>query len=149
MRSEHSRLFTRVLLAASTLWLLGAAPAPSMLELGKRLYRGEQALTARMVGHDDALPQAAVVCSNCHQRESEPSTTLENTQNFGPKLGPANLKGKVARRGGPRSSYDARSFCRVLREGIDPAYVMIQQTMPRYTFTDAECEALWSYLNTP
>jgi hypothetical protein len=35
-----------------------------------------------------------------------------------------------------------------MREGIDPAWVVIPQTMPRYAFTDQECGALWAFLST-
>jgi hypothetical protein len=50
------------------------------------------------------------------------------------------------RRGGPASRYDRDAFCRLLRKGIDPAYVMINEEMPRYTLDDADCAALWRFL---
>jgi hypothetical protein len=125
---------------------LGAAPA-SMLELGRKLYRGEAALTARMTAHSETLPLEAVRCVNCHKREGEPAAQAVS-ENFGPALG-AGLARPTVRRGGPPSRYDARSLCRLLRDGVDPAHVMIPQTMPRYTMTDAECEALWAFLTAP
>ena len=133
--------------AALLALLLGAAAKPELVAQGQKLYTGESQLSARMVGHTQVLPQEAVRCVNCHQRESDPPR--EATENFGPRLGPSGLTKPSPRRGGPPSVYDARSLCRVLRDGIDPAHVMIPQTMPRYTLSDAECEALWSYLVTP
>ena len=54
-----------------------------------------------------------------------------------------------SRRGGPPSAYDAASLCELLREGIDPAWVMVRQEMPRYAATDAQCIALWAFLVSP
>jgi hypothetical protein len=133
-------------LAALALCALAAAPT-SLAELGRQLYRGEAALTARMTGHSEALPLEAVRCVNCHRRESEPAVQPVS-ENFGPPLG-VGLARPTVRRGGPPSRYDAKSFCKLLRDGIDPAYVMIPQTMPRYTMTDRDCEALWAFLSVP
>src|SRR5262245_27130647 len=133
MRTE----LLRWLGASLALALLGAAPAP-VLELGGRLYRGEAALTARMTGHNENLPLEAVRCINCHKREGEPAAQPV-TENFGPPLG-AGLGRPTVRRGGPPSRYDAKTLCRLVRDGVDPAYVMIPQTMPRYTMSDRECE---------
>jgi hypothetical protein len=143
MRTELRWLLAGVALLGS----IGAAPAPSALELGSRLYRGEAALTARMTGHTETLPLEAVRCTNCHRRESQPPVEPA-TENFGPPLG-GGLARPTARRGGPPSRYDAKALCRLLRDGIDPAYVMIPQTMPRYTMNDRECEALWAFLTAP
>ncbi len=141
--------------------LLGAARPPTVQEHGRQLFQGEANLVGRMVGHTHALPPQAVRCMNCHQTQDPPSTASSsssaqipsssaafNTQDFGPKLNPDTLTQTLPRRGGPASSYDLKAFCRLLREGIDPAHVMIPQTMPRYVLTDAECEALWTFLIT-
>ena len=132
---------------------LGAARPPPPIEHGRQLFTGEQALVARMVGHSQTLPPEAVRCSNCHQHPTLLSSTApladDNTRAFGPKLEPRSLTQLLPRRGGPPSRYDAKSLCRLLREGIDPAHVMIPQTMPRYSFTDIECEALWTFLTAP
>lgn len=109
-----------------------------------------------MVAHTDPLPQQAVRCVNCHRPESGPTGSVAATDSaalatdkFAPALGPRLLTQSVARRGGPPSTYDRNSFCKLLREGVDPAHVMIPQAMPRYTLTDEECEALWLFLTTP
>ena len=118
----------------------------SSLERGRALFHAELPLTARMVGHADALPQAAVRCRNCHSKQP---ASGDAAQDFAPLLNARTLLAQSPRRGGPPSRYDAKALCRVLREGIDPAHVMIQQAMPRYTLSDGECEALWSYLTFP
>jgi hypothetical protein len=122
---------------------------------GRRLFFGELPLDGRIVGQDEPLPQEAVRCANCHEESPRPtpapsaSGPLDNTTTLGPALNRTALTSLAPRRGGPPSSYDAKSFCRVLTEGIDPAHVMIPQTMPRYRVTTDQCEALWTYLTTP
>lgn len=118
----------------------------SSLERGRALFHGELRLTARMVGHADTLPQDAVRCRNCHSKQSGVS---DAAQDFAPLLNAHTLLAAQPRRGGPPSKYDVKALCRVLREGVDPAHVMIQQAMPRYSVSDGECEALWSYLTLP
>jgi hypothetical protein len=147
MASEGVRRLRVLGLLVCVATLLGAA-SPELLERGRKLFAGEAPLTGRMVGHEQALPPEVVRCSNCHQREAAGSAPA-STKDFGPKLGALGLTRALPRRGGPPSSYNWGSFCRLLRDGIDPAYVMIPQTMPRYTLSDAECEAMWSYLITP
>ena len=41
----------------------------------------------------------------------------------------------------------ARVGCALLRTGLDPAYVLINVAMPRYTLNERDCTALWRYLN--
>ena len=41
---------------------------------------------------------------------------------------------------------DLTSFCRLLRTGVDPAYVIIDRVMPTYDVSDAACASLWQYL---
>jgi hypothetical protein len=130
--------------------------------LGASLFAGERPLSARIVGHEIDLPQVAVRCTNCHRREAgagagagvagqtravgQTSDGIASSRDFAPALGPERLMRAMPRRGGPPSGYDRSKLCRLLRDGIDPAFVMIPQTMPRYVFTDQECEALWEFL---
>lgn len=127
--------------------LLGAEAPISSLERGRELFEGELPLTARMVGHTDALPREAARCRNCHSKQA--TAVGDAAQDFAPQLNASSLRNALARRGGPPSKYDLKALCRLLRDGIDPAHVMIQQAMPRYTLSDAECEALWTYLTLP
>jgi hypothetical protein len=148
MASSGSRRRWRITFALSAAALcalaliVGARPSPRA-EQGQRLFDGELTLTARMAGHEQVLPQQAVACSNCHEREGAAS---RDAQSFGTVLGPRSLVQPVARRGGPASRYTLPSLCRVLRDGIDPAHVMIPQTMPRYGLSDEQCAALWQFL---
>jgi len=112
----------------------------SRLELGRKLVLGVEPLKGRMVGHDLDLPTATVRCQNCHKIGQEPG------KSFAPRLSQASLTGLVKRRGGPPSRYDVATFCGVLADGVDPAHVMIPQTMPRYNLTEQECAALWTYV---
>jgi hypothetical protein len=127
----------------------GQAP---LVELGRTLFAGERPLRARMVGHALDLPPTAVVCANCHRRRVPPAAggdAGEEARDFGSPLTRERLTRAMRRRGGPPSSYDRARLCRVLQQGIDPAFVMIAQTMPRYALSESECEALWMFLISP
>ena len=130
------------------------------IELGERLLQGGTAgdartsgagdvasvLPGRLAGHASDLPPQATRCVNCH---AAGGAAAPATAAFGPSLGPATLTRAVSRRGGPPSRYDAASLCRLLRDGIDPAWVMVDAAMPRYAVSDAQCEALWARLAAP
>lgn len=105
---------------------------------GAALYEGRQPLVARLVGHDQPLPPTAARCINCH----------EGPQAVGPALNERTLARTLARRGGPPSQYDAGSLCRLLREGTDPALVLVPRAMPRYEIDHRDCQALWAHLIT-
>ncbi len=34
----------------------------------------------------------------------------------------------------------------MLRDGVDPAYVLLNVEMPRYRISDGDCAALWHFL---
>ena len=130
---------------------------PSARERGSHLFHGTVPLTGRILGHDEPLPADAAQCKNCHGLESAPAapsapkqgeTAALPAETVGPKLGPTSLTRAVKRRGGPASVYTADAFCRLVREGVDPAQIVIPQLMPRYTLSDAECNALWAYLTS-
>lgn len=131
--------------ALAALLLCGAGmAAPGDGELGARLFSGRAPLAAQLAGRDLALPVSASRCTNCHRHDGP--APAASTAGFGPVLTAAALRTRQPRRGGPPSAYDEASFCRLLRTGIDPAHVLIDQRMPRYAATDAECAALWTYL---
>jgi hypothetical protein len=130
---------------------MGAQGPDSALEVGRALFHGERPLHGRINGHNTELPLAACGCANCHAKESskvvrDPASSAEE---FGPALGPNHLQARRERRGGPPSVYDLASFCRLLRDGVDPAHIVLGQAMPRYALPDASCQALWAFLNTP
>ena len=119
---------------------------------GRQLFRGEASLLGdlrgQLAGHGEDLPAMATRCTNCHafgERLDAPSKSLE----YAPRLNRHGLTQPLPRRGGPPSAYDAASLCKLLREGIDPAWVMVSQAMPRYAATDAQCVALWTFLVSP
>jgi hypothetical protein len=35
-----------------------------------------------------------------------------------------------------------------MRDGIDPAMIQLERTMPRFAPTDSDCVSLWSYVNS-
>ena len=108
---------------------------------------GATVLRGRLAGHPVDLPQAATRCVNCHTAGAAAGQSL--TAAFGPALDSATLARAISRRGGPPSRYDAASLCRLLREGIDPAWVMVDASMPRYEVSDAQCDALWTRILRP
>lgn len=117
-------------------WLTPKISAWRAATDGAALYEGRKPLAARIAGHEEQLPSVATRCSNCHEGPQTVATLNAST-----------LAVKLPRRGGPPSRYDAATLCRVLREGIDPAYVMLPRAMPRYDIDDAGCAAMWAHLS--
>jgi mono/diheme cytochrome c family protein len=125
-----------------------AADATSSAARGQRLFNGDIELAARIVGQDFALPAQASRCVNCHApARASAASSLANAQPIAPPLTLSSLTEPLRRRGGPPSRYDAASLCTLLRSGVDPAYVMILRTMPRYEISDADCQSLWQHLS--
>lgn len=129
--------------------LCAAAAAAAGNERGHALFTGAAALQGSIVGHTSALPPAAARCINCHAEGSAVAGSAASATSFGPLLTRRHLTDALARRGGPPSRYDPAAFCRLLRQGVDPAYVMIKRAMPRYELSDADCQALWALLSDP
>lgn len=141
MRATLRRGF-RVLaamMATAGLGACGLGPQEQARQLGQLWFEGAMPLQARMVGHGQDLPASAAACINCHGAGPQ-------RERFAVALERAWLTEPRQRRGGPASRYDAKGFCRVLREGVDPAWVVVNQTMPRYELTDLQCQALWLHL---
>lgn len=138
-------LLSTLLLAAVS---LGGTAGDSLTRRGLDLFSGVLPLQGTIVGHSNALPPSAARCINCHAIGSAvpASSPASAAASFGPLLTPHGLTGAVARRGGPPSRYDAPAFCRLLRQGVDPAWVIVPRSMPRYALTDADCHALWAHL---
>jgi hypothetical protein len=109
---------------------------------GRRMFFGETPLLGTIVGHQRPLPPEMVGCANCH---SEGSGSI-STRSFAPRLDRAGMIAPRGRRGGPPSRFSAVSFCRLLRTGVDPAYIVINRQMPRYMLDDGQCLDLWQYL---
>ena len=141
-----SGLMLAMIAAASGLSARADAPKPPAVNTaaGRSAFVGERPLVARLPGHSLDLPAEAVRCVNCHAS----STGASGQATFAPLLTSRYLNELRSRRGGPGSRYDAASFCRLLREGLDPAGVMINTAMPRYTLSPQGCEDLWAYLGT-
>ena len=106
---------------------------------GASIYSGQLVVPAYMVGHQSPIPPLASKCSNCHKPDDKQIA-------LAPKINAQELMGLKSRRGGPPTRFDAVSLCKLLREGIDPASVVINTSMPRYQMSDQQCSALWSYL---
>jgi hypothetical protein len=109
---------------------------------GAALFRGNEALSGMIRGHDDKLPPSVVVCANCH----EAATGLSAAKV--PLISRALLLDMRQRRGGPPSRYDQASFCRMLRTGSDPATVLVAREMPVYDVGDDQCASLWHFLTS-
>jgi len=114
------------------------------VQRGEALYHGGESLSGRIRGHDDILPPQTVVCAHCHDAGGQARLGA----NTAPRIEPALLLGTRERRHGPPSRYDEPAFCRLLRTGSDPAFVLISRTMPAYDVTDDQCASLWAFLTT-
>ncbi len=138
-------LFAALAWAAWVAWQWAGQAAQR--RTGEALFTGQQALSAHIDGHADALPVEASRCSNCHALGAMVANGVNGT-NYGPNLHATGLTGAVARRGGPPSRYDEAAFCQLLRKGIDPAWVQIPRAMPRYALSSEQCRDLWAFLQT-
>ena len=114
------------------------------MALGRALFIGRQPLTGRIREHQSALPPQVVKCDNCHGEQNRGAATAIKT--LAPRLDAALLLRTYSRRGGPPSVYDVNAFCKLLRTGADPAFVLVAREMPTYDIADGECAALWQFL---
>src|ERR1700745_1121071 len=89
---------------------------------GRALFFGETPLRGIIQGHDRPLPAELVRCANCHLPDSRSTLGVATAR---PCLNPSPLTEFRRRRGGPPSQFSPASFCRLLRTGIDPAYILI------------------------
>ncbi len=138
--SSSASLAATILLLAGT--ALAVAAGVVSAQPGESLYRGRSPLSGKIRGHDDPLPPEAIVCANCHNAKA--NTRLPGTP--APQLSSDFLQKARQRHGGPPSSYTLDSFCRLLRTGADPGYVLIAREMPVYELDDQQCASLWTYL---
>ena len=128
------------------LWAVTALVAPAVAAqpvTGEDLYRGRAPLSAKLRGHIDDLPPAAVACANCHEPGPQVSSA---SAAFAPRLDAA-LRTVLPRRGGPPTAYDEAAFCRVVSTGMDPAHILVRQAMPHFTLDDAQCALLWNFVS--
>jgi hypothetical protein len=109
---------------------------------GRDIFSGEQPAAARIRGHEASLPAELAACRNCHAAAGVKAAA----GSYAPDLGAAWLLEPRERRGGPPSSYDVGSFCRLLRTGVDPAFILVSRVMPTYDLDDARCSNLWMFL---
>lgn len=136
-----------LLSVAAAVWVAHGVTGPEAR--GARLFDGREPLSATLAGHATPLPAQTARCSQCHAGPVTPIATNSWPALPGPPLDSQHLRAALSRRGGPPVAYDLAAFCRTLREGIDPAHVMLPRTMPRFDIDDTRCEALWTHLTGP
>ena len=119
----------------------GERSEPGLRARGEAIFSGRRPLAGRIRGHDSDLPPEVVACRQCHLRSPGDGGAAA-----APVLDRKLLLQLIQRRGAPPSIYDLPSFCKVLRTGIDPAYVLIDRIMPTYAVSDTDCAALWQFL---
>ena len=123
---------------------IGSAAKSELSELdrGKQIYLGGETVIGKIDGHISSLPPSLVKCVSCHTFARQSKLEVESA----PPLNRSSLLDPHARRGGPGFSYDKTNFCKTVRTGIDPQYVVLSRTMPRFEISEAQCSALWTYL---
>jgi hypothetical protein len=109
---------------------------------GKQIYLGEETVIGKIDGHISSLPPSLGKCVTCHTFARQSTLEAESA----PLLHRSALLDPHSRRGGPGFSYDKTSFCKTVRTGIDPQYVVLSRAMPRFEISEAQCSALWTYL---
>jgi hypothetical protein len=125
---------------------LCASPASVSAKRGAALYEGKEPLLGRIRDQVDLLPAETVRCANCHSQQSPSSRLLGKPAAH---LDGAWLLEPRSRRAGPPSTFDLSSFCRLLRTGVDPVYIMIAREMPTYNLSDDQCASLWKFASAP
>jgi hypothetical protein len=124
----------------------GDSPAASRHRTrGEALFFGDEPLRGAIRGHRSGLPPEVVTCANCHDVGSRARAPGASPA---PRLDRSLLVEARVRRGGPPSSYDPETFCRLVRTGVDPVYVLIAREMPVYVVDDAQCASLWQFLTS-
>ncbi len=126
-------------------WLFLAALLALDETRGDKLYRGPAELTARMAGGGDELAPVAARCVNCHGADGR---GVREAGIEGSDIRQFKLTQSTRRRGGPPSSYSLTAFCGTLQTGVDPAGVVLDRAMPRYTLAAGDCSALWKRLGS-
>ena len=123
--------------------IAGAATGPdSSVVMGRQMFFGNEPLLGVITGHADFLPSKMVSCASCHTGTAGSGASAL----FAPVLNRPRMTSLIGRRGGPPSMFSASSFCKMLRTGVDPAYVLIARSMPRYRLSDDQCLGLWRYV---
>ncbi len=121
----------------------GASTNPEdSVSTGRSMFLGDSPLQGAIASHAELLPPRAVSCANCHLG----TAGLGSGASFAPVLNRSGMTQPRGRRGGPPSVFSSASFCRMLRTGVDPAFILITRQMPRYTLSDDQCQDLWRYL---
>jgi hypothetical protein len=143
------RPILRIMLVAPLLWPFPgwALPvdAPGGAARGERLFDGREPVAATLAGHTASLPPQLAACIACHGGAAAPSS-LE--VRVAPPLGCTLLSRRHDKQGEPPLLYERESFCRTVRTGSNPNYVMLGREMPRFDLSQAQCDALWIYLTT-
>lgn len=151
-RANEARSGAGVRLLRPSLLLLGAAVAAkaSSADASERaaaIFAEGRHVQATLRGDDQALPADTMRCRNCHEGAGHRLPDARRAAEAGPPLTAATLVVPRSRRGGPPSRYDQGSFCRLLRQGIDPADIVVRRTMPIYRIEPSDCAALWRLLS--
>jgi len=139
-KSQRSVARAAIGLALATVArLANAAQLCEPADLGCSIFSGQHAIPAHLRDDNHPLPAWTTRCINCHTR-------AESAAGFAPPLTPGYLLDATSRRGGPPSRYNPAAFCRALKEGVDPADVVLRKSMPHYQISDIECAALWRFV---
>lgn len=110
---------------------------------GEQLYRGQIPLAAKLEASEDELAPAATRCMNCHGPDGH---GIAEAGAKGTNITGAALITRQPRRNGPATAYSLATFRIALRNGHDPANIILARAMPRYTISDVDTLALWQFL---
>jgi hypothetical protein len=109
---------------------------------GQDIYLGKEVIIGKIDGHASSLPPSLGICVTCHASAKRSRLEAE----LAPRLNRSSLLDPRSRRGGPGFSYDKTNFCKTVRTGIDPQYIVLRRAMPRFEISESQCSALWAYL---
>lgn len=126
---------TVILLPA--LYLFGQPGKPDAAWASRFFRSGEspRPIEAQIEGSPQTFEATLFACAGCHGGSGEgrrEGGTLTADIRFG--------------RLQKRRAYTEESFCRALRQGLDPAGQPLARAMPRYLLEPEQCGALWQHL---
>lgn len=120
----------------------GQSDHQALVDRGQRIFSGTEAITGKINGHQEPLPSQVAKCVTCHT----PSARPQDSDQLAPMLNASWLQQARPRRGGPAFAYTRDSLCQTMRTGMDPEYVILNRTMPRFDISEEQCSALWTFL---
>jgi mono/diheme cytochrome c family protein len=120
------------------------------IELGRRIYTTGVDEDGRVIRRSAIMMFGRAACAQCHGADARGRKISSMMGSFeAPDIRWSTLSRPMQEENGAlEPAYDAATFGKALREGIDSAGDTLEAPMPRWDLTDAQVEALIAFLKT-